>query len=197
MNKSVNKTLDTSKIKNKSDISEIVNYPKTHRKHESSTISNNSNNNNVTNNFIPKNLDPIHKTIASRGSSHDRTKTQSQSNQTKTIHALKDVGVGKISGLNSNKNKESLTPNNYTSNNSKVNNSSNNSNIILNQNGIPCFNNIHIYTNGLNGINGIKTNDINLRQFILNKVNVSKNKSSSNKGGNNKSHGRCNSVAGQ
>lgn len=45
--------------------------------------------------------------------------------------------------------------------------SQNNSNIILNQNGLPCFNNIHIYTSG---INGIKTGDINLRQYIFSKA---------------------------
>lgn len=67
----------------------------------------------------------------------------------------------------------------------------NNSNIILNQNGIPCYNNINIYT----GVEGIKSGDINLRQFIFNKVNSRKGINKSN----NKSyqHIRSNSSAGQ
>lgn len=40
----------------------------------------------------------------------------------------------------------------------------NNSNIILNQNGVPCYNNINIYTNG------VKPGDINFRQLIFNKM---------------------------
>jgi hypothetical protein len=77
-------------------------------------------------------------------------------------------------------------------NNGHSNSSSNNSNIILNQNGVPCYNNINIYTSGLNSI---KTNDINLRQYIFNKVH---NKKSNGLKLNNKSlqHGRSNSTAG-
>jgi hypothetical protein len=41
--------------------------------------------------------------------------------------------------------------------------STSNPNIILNQNGVPCFNNIHIYTSGKQG-------DINLKQFIVSKM---------------------------
>lgn len=43
-------------------------------------------------------------------------------------------------------------------------NQPNNSNIILNQNGVPCYNNINIYTNG------VKQSDINLRHLIFNKM---------------------------
>jgi hypothetical protein len=57
------------------------------------------------------------------------------------------------------------TPNNYKNN--SISNNTNNSNIILNQNGVPCYNNIHIYTSGLSGI---KSADINLRQYIFNKA---------------------------
>ena len=89
----------------------------------------------------------------------------------------------------------SLTPNNYMSN-PKLANSNSNSNIILNQNGVPCYNNIHIYTNG---VNGIKPSDINLRQYIFNKVNKKPNAnvSGSAKGQNKSlSHVRSNSTAG-
>ena len=88
-----------------------------------------------------------------------------QSN-TKTIHHLKDVTK-----------KPKVVENNYLNNFSNNNNSKNssqvpnNSNIILNQNGIPCYNNIHIYTSG---INGMKNAEINLRHFVLNKVNLPK-----------------------
>ena len=84
----------------------------------------------------------------------------------KTIHHLKDVTK-----------KPKVVDNNYLNNISNNNNSKNssqvpsNSNIILNQNGIPCYNNIHIYTSG---INGMKNAEINLRHFVLNKVNLSK-----------------------
>jgi hypothetical protein len=59
-------------------------------------------------------------------------------------------------------NTASHTPN-YSTANSKL---SNNSNFILNQNGVPCYNNIHIYTSG---VNGLKPTDINLRQYIFSK----------------------------
>jgi hypothetical protein len=78
---------------------------------------------------------------------------------------------------------------NYSTSNNKSTNA-NNSNIILNQHGVPCYNNIHIYTNG---VNGIKSGDINLRQYIFNKVNKNKTSKSQNKSA---LHGRSNSTAG-
>ena len=45
-----------------------------------------------------------------------------------------------------------------------TNSKNNSSNIILNQNGVPCYNNINIYTNGM------KADDINFRQIIFNKM---------------------------
>lgn len=41
-------------------------------------------------------------------------------------------------------------------------------NIIVNQNALPCFNNINIYTSNMNNF---KTNEINLKQYIINKMN--------------------------
>lgn len=54
---------------------------------------------------------------------------------------------------------------------------SSNSSSLLNQNGMVCFNNINIYnTNKDNSsIKNPKTSDINLRQYLLNKVNGEKN----------------------
>jgi hypothetical protein len=88
----------------------------------------------------------------------------------------------------------SHTPN-YSTANSKL---SNNSNIILNQNGVPCYNNIHIYTSG---VNGLKPGDINLRQYIFSKGGNGKKPANLNKTPvhtNNKSltHARSNSSAG-
>ncbi len=54
-------------------------------------------------------------------------------------------------------------------------------NIILNQNGTPCYNNIHIYTTGING----KNTELNLRQFVLNKINLPTKKVLKNNSGSN------------
>lgn len=55
--------------------------------------------------------------------------------------------------------------------------SSSNSSSVLNQNGMVCFNNINIYNSNKNtsSIKNPKTSDINLRQYLLNKVNGDKN----------------------
>jgi hypothetical protein len=55
-------------------------------------------------------------------------------------------------------NKNSLNYNNYIKNDT---------NVILNQNGANCFNNINIFTSS---IGGFKTNDIRLKQFMMNKA---------------------------
>jgi hypothetical protein len=68
--------------------------------------------------------------------------------------------------LNKTREKSSDKIDKYNSNNSTNNSKLGNSNIILNQNGIPCYNNINIYTSNING-----KQDINLRQYILNKKN--------------------------
>ena len=95
--------------------------------------------------------------------------------------------------------KEPLTPDSqkklgktsHIKNTSYANPSSNqsNQNIILNQNGVPCYNNIHIYTNG---VGGLKSNDINLRQYIVSKVNKKTNSYSHN----NSAHARSSSTSG-
>jgi len=90
-------------------------------------------------------------------------------NNVKTIHYLKDVTKKQEAKLI--KANEANYSNNISNNNSKISSVPANSNIILNQNGIPCYNNIHIYTSG---INGVKNGEINLRHFVLNKVNLSK-----------------------
>jgi hypothetical protein len=97
------------------------------------------------------------------------TRLNSHSN-VKTIHHLKEVTKQQETKATK------IIENNYLSNNnannsSKISSVPGNSNIILNQNGIPCYNNIHIYTSG---INGVKNAEINLRHFVLNKVNLSK-----------------------
>ena len=97
------------------------------------------------------------------------------SNNVKTIHQLKDV-------MKKPKVSDNTYLNNVSNNNSKISQIPTNSNIILNQNGIPCYNNIHIYTSG---INGMKNAEINLRHFVLNKVNLSKKLLKNNNNGNN------------
>ena len=68
--------------------------------------------------------------------------------------------------LNKTREKSSDKLEKYNTNNSSNNSKLGNSNIILNQNGVPCYNNINIYTSNLNG-----KPDINLRQYIFNKKN--------------------------
>ena len=87
--------------------------------------------------------------------------------------------------------KKNLAKTSHTKNTSYANPSSNqsNPNIILNQNGVPCYNNIHIYTNGMSGL---KPNDINLRQYIVNKVNKKTNSYSHNVS----AHARSSSTSG-
>lgn len=77
----------------------------------------------------------------------------------------------------------------------------NNSNIILNQNhsGMPCYNNINIYTNGISSMkNNSNTGDSTLKNYINNKVNHKKSPSMSRL--NNKSkghHSKSNSIIGK
>lgn len=79
------------------------------------------------------------------------------------------------------------------------NSSQNNSHIILNQQGVPCYNNINIYTSGLGALKS--GGDYNLRNYIFNKVHHKKSNSSIklNVGGANKSsnHSRSNSTVGK
>lgn len=92
-----------------------------------------------------------------------RNKSPNSQNITKNIHAMKEMLLNK--GLNSKsqlKNQKLVRdPPNATSN------------IILNQGGNPCFNQITIYTTN-NTSNAVKPNEINLRQYIFNKMNKPK-----------------------
>lgn len=143
-------------IKDKSDISDL-NYSKSHRKYD-------------THNNPPKNMERITKSLISKYVSicviiqhtkgnNDKNNNKGTMNNTKNIHAMKELIKAKADG--------NTSTNNITKN---TNNSTlNNSNIILNQKGVPCYNNINIYTSGINGLKG---GDINLRQYIFNKVNL-------------------------
>jgi hypothetical protein len=86
-------------------------------------------------------------------------KTKSPITNLKNIHAMKEMLLANNSNMV--KNGKTTTINNN-------HNNQNNSNIILNQNGIPCFNNINIYTTNNN--NNIKGNEINLRHYVFNKI---------------------------
>lgn len=68
-----------------------------------------------------------------------------------------EVKIDKIKSKNISSMKDMIVNNNLK----KSSNKTDFSNIILNQ-GIPCFNNINIYTSN--------KNDVNLRQYIFNKV---------------------------
>lgn len=72
--------------------------------------------------------------------------------------------------LISNKNEDKGSTSDLTQTSTKKSSTnSTNTAAVLNQHhtNIPCFNNINIYTNGLNNIKG----DVTLRQYIFNKVN--------------------------
>lgn len=195
-------TLDSTYRMDKSDLSEIyvTNNVKGHRKYESY---------NNFNSFLPK--------------------KEIYNNDTKsTINTQKNCSQNEITCLNNNDiNKLIKTPNNPNNipksskkknekkenskdfrdigeitpckNESTKTNIHNNSNIILNQQGVPCYNNINIYTSGLASLkNGA---DCNLRNYIMNKVGHHKKSVSSSKltCGQNKSshHSKSNSTIGK
>ena len=80
----------------------------------------------------------------------------------------------------------SNTPSKNTIDKANTQNNNNNSNIILNQNhqGVPCYNNINIYTSGLSSLknngNG-NGSESNLKNYVVNKVNHHKKSPSMNK----------------
>ncbi len=97
----------------------------------------------------------------------------------KNIHMAKEILISQNakSDYSSQRNSSSkdIKLRKDTSNNKTLNSSSNN-NSILNKNGLICFNNINIFNTNKNGIlRNQKTSDINLRQYLLNKVSVEKN----------------------
>ena len=87
----------------------------------------------------------------------------------------------------------------------KSNSQNNSSNIILNQNqqGVPCYNNINIYTNGLSSMkNNLNPGESNLKNYISNKVNHRKSPSMNKINNNSKSkininHSKSNSIIGK
>ncbi len=84
-------------------------------------------------------------------------------NQGKNIHAMKEMlypSTGKVDKSSSKNPKSKVS--------SRQANTTSTSNIIVNQGGNPCFNHITIYAS--NNSTSIKPNDINLRQYIFNKV---------------------------
>lgn len=194
-------TLDSNTRNFKNDFGEVyITNAKTHRKYESyhnlsslipkkkesandsksSLYVNNTSNNNINNEincYANKNSKaPINSSLMPKNSSSKKLNNRDNSRD------FKDV-----SGNN--------TPNK----NLAAKNIQNNSNIILNQQGVPCYNNINIYTSGLSGL---KTgNDCNLRNYIFNKVGHHKKSASSIKlsSGPNKSsnHSRSNSTIGK
>jgi len=137
----------------------------------------NNNYNNEINNYSNKNQKaPINAPLISKNSSSKKLNKRENSRDYKDVHG------------NNTPNKNLVSKNNQ-----------NNSNFILNQQGVPCYNNINIYTSGLNGL---KTgNDCNLRNYIFNKVGHHKKSASSIKlaSGPNKSsnHSRSNSTIGK
>ena len=195
-------TLDstTRNIRNDFASEVYITNAKTHRKYESyhnlsslvpkkkesandsksslyaNNISNNNNNNSI-NSYVNKNVKaPMNSTLMPKNSSSKKP------NNRENIRDYKDV-----SGNN--------TPNK----NLVAKNVQNNSNIILNQQGVPCYNNINIYTSGLSGLKS--ANDCNLRNYIFNKVGHHKKSASSirlasaaNKSSN---HSRSNSTIGK
>jgi hypothetical protein len=82
-------------------------------------------------------------------------------NLTKNIHAMKELLFNSQSNKSTSKNQKPPTRQNGNTS----------SNIIVNQGGNPCFNHITIYTSNTREM---KPNDINLRQYIFNKVNKPK-----------------------
>lgn len=191
-------TLDSTTRNNKNEFADVyITNSKTHRKYESyhnlsslipkkiesandskcNSYVNNTSNNNEINSYANKNPKaPVNSNIIPKNSSSKKLNKRENSRE------YKDV-----SGNN--------TPNK----NIVAKNIQNNSNIILNQLGVPCYNNINIYTSGLSGL---KTgNDCNLRNYILNKVGHHKKSVSSIKLAitNNKSsnHSRSNSTIGK
>ena len=84
-------------------------------------------------------------------------------NQGKNIHAMKEMLYPSTGTIN-----KSSSKNPKPKVSSRQANATSSSNIIVNQGGNPCFNHITIYAS--NNSTSIKPNDINLRQYIFNKV---------------------------
>ena len=86
----------------------------------------------------------------------------------------------------------------------KANTQNNNSNIILNQNqqGVPCYNNINIYTSGLSSLKNANGSESNLKNYVVNKTNHKKSPSMNKINTNSKqklssNHSKSNSLIGK
>jgi hypothetical protein len=103
-----------------------------------------------------------HSSMEVKYSTEKSTKASGSGSMTKNIHAMKEMLLN-----NPQNNTTKMVINKPTLQKKQQN--SNPSNIILNQAGIPCFNNINIYTT--HNSNNIKGEEINLRQYIFSQVN--------------------------
>jgi hypothetical protein len=110
--------------------------------------------------IIDNDISKSHRKSESLIQNIDISKSLFNKEKYKTHHrqSSMEVKIDKIKSKNISSMKEMIGNNNLKN---KSNNKNDFSNIILNQ-GIPCFNNINIYTTN--------KNDVNLRQYIFNKV---------------------------
>jgi hypothetical protein len=190
MTKVIDQTMETLRTRNDiSDINNLSNINKTHRKNDS--ISNQYNSNNIPprdkgiKSLISKyqgrdnssNKRDRSKDVTGDNRDHSQsqisTRQQESSsikkhNSSKAIHSMKEnIQEGKVSKG------ESTARENH------------NAPFILNQHGVPCYNNINIYT---------KNNDINLRHYIFNKVTSGKKSSAGMNNSKSSTHLRSNST---
>jgi len=127
-------------------------------------------------------LSKINNNKHTRNCSFDKTKQQHTHNghsANKNIHAMKDMVTQNNYKSNNNNHKlgpsQTLTPSMLSGKTSNITpNYIPTGNVLMNQNAVPCFNNINIYTSNMNKI--YKTNEINLKQYIINKINKNQNK---------------------
>lgn len=205
INDSNQQTLDSTTRNYRNDFGEVyITNNKTHRKYES------------YHNFsslIPKKKESANDSKSSLYINHTSNNTNNNINNETNSYGNKNskapINSAALIARNSSSKKpnkrensrdfKDVSGNNTPNKNLVAKNVQNNSNIILNQQGVPCYNNINIYTSGLSGL---KTgNDCNLRNYIFNKVGHHKKSASSFKlaSGPNKSsnHSRSNSTIGK
>ncbi len=213
-------TLENSSRNEKNEFSEVyITNTKTHRKFESyhninSLIPKKKENQNDSRNILYMNNNSLHSNNklthnTSNNNTINTSEINGQNNKLlKVPHSNSTVGFipKNNSSKKPNKRENSKDYKDYSGDNTPNKNNiskniQNNSNIILNQQGVPCYNNINIYTSGLGGIK-TNANDCNLRNYIFNKVGHHKKSNSSirlNSGQHNKSsnHSRTNSTVGK
>jgi len=109
-------------------------------------------------------LSKINHNKHTRNCSFDKTKPITHGTVNKNIHALKENFKSNPKLAPS----QTLTPSMLAAKNVTPPSYIPTGNVIVNQNAVPCFNNINIYTSNMNNF---KTNEINLKQYIVNKIN--------------------------